>query len=103
ITATLTWDGTAQSPVSFSTTGFAPGTPLTLAVQEATAITATGRHDWSLSVAIPGEPTATASGITFVVAEDSSPFGAGWSLSTLNELASIPASGSDPAGQLWIY
>ncbi len=103
ITATLTWDGTAQTPVSFSTTGFAAGTPLTLAVQEANAITSTGRHDWSLSVAIPGHSTATASGTTFVVAEDSSPFGASWSLSNLNQLVSIAASGSDPAGWLWIY
>ncbi len=103
ITATLTWNGTAQSPVTFSTTGFHPGDALTLAVQDTSTVTGVTRDDWSLSVAIPGHSTATASGTAYVVAEDSSPFGAGWSFSNLNQLVAFSASGSDPAGWLWVY
>ncbi len=33
----------------------------------------------------------------------SSPFGAGWSFSNLNQLVAFAASGSDPAGYLWVY
>jgi RHS repeat-associated protein len=103
LTAQLTWDGTAQGSVSFPTTGFHKGDALTLAVQESTAITTTGRHDWSLTVTIPGHANATASGTVYVRAEDSSPLGAGWTLSTLNKLVTLSASGSDPAGELWLY
>src|SRR5262249_29104916 len=39
----------------------------------------------------------------FVRAEDSSPFGAGWTFAPVNRLVSIAASGSDPAGMLWLY
>jgi RHS repeat-associated protein len=103
VTATLTWNGTAQSPVNFSTTGFVPGTPLTFAVQSTAAVTATGSYPWSLSVSIPGQNPLTASGTAYIVAADNSPFGAGWSLSTLNQLVPIMASGSSPAGELWVY
>ncbi len=103
ITATLTWNGTPQSPVTFSTTGFHPGDDLTLAVQDTSTVTGITRDDWSLSVAIPGHSTATASGTAYVVAEDSSPFGAGWSFSNLNQLVAFSASGGDPAGYLWVY
>jgi RHS repeat-associated protein len=102
-TATLTWNGTAQTPVTFSTTGDHPGDTLTFAVQSSSAVTGVSRNDWSLSVTITGHGTVTASGTAFVVAEDASPFGAGWSFSNLNQLVYFAASGSDPAGELWVY
>jgi RHS repeat-associated protein len=102
-TATLTLNGTAQSPVTFSASGFRAGDALTFAVQSTSAVTGITRNAWSLSVAVTGHGTTTASGTAYVVAEDSSPFGAGWSLSNLNQLVAFSASGSDPAGQLWVY
>src|SRR5207249_1932671 len=45
ITAQLTFDGVTQaSPVTFDTTGFAPGDVFTFALQADQAITATGRY-----------------------------------------------------------
>ena len=38
VTATLTWSGTAQTPVSFSTTGFHAGDLLTFAVQSTSTV-----------------------------------------------------------------
>jgi RHS repeat-associated protein len=96
-TATLTWNGTAQSPVTFSTTGFHAGDALTFAVQSTSAVTGVSADSWSLSVTITGHGTTTASGTAYVVAEDSSPFGAGWSFSNLNQLV------TETAGILWVY
>jgi RHS repeat-associated protein len=105
--AVLTWDGTAQPEVDFSTTGFAPGQSLTLAVRPTSAVTGAGRHTWSLQVTadyggLHTNAVETASGSTFVVALDSSIFGAGWSFSEIDKLVSISASGSDPAGELMV-
>jgi hypothetical protein len=44
----------------------------------------------------------TASGSLFVVAFDSSVFGAGWSFSEIDKLLSISASGSDSVGELMV-
>jgi RHS repeat-associated protein len=103
ITATLTINGTAQTPVSFSTSGFSPGDSMVLAVQSTSTLSSTSRYDWALSISIPGHGTLSASGYSFGVVENNSPFGAGWTFSNLNQLIPIAASGSDPAGQLWVY
>jgi YD repeat-containing protein len=103
ITGTLTINGTAQSPVTFSTSGFSPGDAMVLAVQSTSALSSTGRYDWGLSISIPGHGTLSASGYSFGVVENSSTFGAGWTFSTLNQLIPISASGADPAGELWVY
>jgi hypothetical protein len=42
ITVTLTWNGTAQMPIYFSTIGFHPGDKLTVAVQSTATVTTTG-------------------------------------------------------------
>ncbi len=90
ITATLTWNGTAQTPVTYNTTGFSPGDLLLLAQQVTSAVTTTGRYDWSLSVTLNYTTPVTlpGSGTAFVVAQDASFFGAGWTLSTVNQLVS---------------
>ncbi len=72
--AILTWDGVAQPEQVFSTTGFAAGQDLTLAVQP-TAAVKTGRHTWSLQVTADYPTPAAdvvkkASGGTFVVSLD---------------------------------
>jgi RHS repeat-associated protein len=104
VTATLTWNGTAQTPQTFTLgSSFSPGDLVTLAVPETAAVSSTGRNTWSLAIAIPGHGTVTTSGVTYTRVETASPFGAGWTLSALNQLVSIPASGSNPAGWLWLY
>jgi hypothetical protein len=44
-----------------------------------------------------------ASGTTFVAAQDGSPFGAGWTLSSVNQLVAIGADSTGPAGELMIF
>jgi RHS repeat-associated protein len=102
ISAQLTFNGTAASTVTYSTTGLAAGDTLTMALQASTAITTTGGYSWSVNVTA-GSFTHTYTGYTFVVAQDSSPFGAGWSFASVNQLVSISASGSVPAGMLMVF
>ena len=96
----LTFDGTTAATVTYSTTGFSPGDVLTETLQASSAITTTGRYDYSVLVHVPGQTDYTVSGYTFVAAEDSSVYGAGWGLSGVDKLESFSASGSDPAGDL---
>src|SRR5205823_12480143 len=67
ISAQLTYNGTTAATVTYSTTGFAAGDTLTLALQASSAITTTGRYDYSVSVQA-GSYSNTFSGYTFVVA-----------------------------------
>jgi YD repeat-containing protein len=103
ITATLTWNGTAQTAVNFSTSSVSKGDQVTFDVQSTAAVTSTGAYDWSLSITGTGMSTITASETAFIVDETNSPFGAGWSLSTLNQLVSISATANHAAGWLWVY
>jgi YD repeat-containing protein len=105
ISGTLTWDTTganAASTFSYSTTGFYQGDVLIVAAQVPSAGSATGRYLWRLDVSTPaGRQTVT--GAAFVVAQDASPFGAGWTLSTVDRLIDIAAQGAFPAGKLRVY
>ncbi len=98
----LTFNGTAARTVTYNTTGFTPGDTLTMALQASTAITTTGGYSWSVSVTA-GSFSHTYTGYTFVVAQDSSTLGAGWSFAGVNQLVPISASGSVPAGVLMVF
>jgi RHS repeat-associated protein len=102
ITAQLTFNGTAMGTLTYSTTGFSAGDTLTLALQSLTAVTTTGRYDYSVSVQA-GTWTQTFTGYTFVVAQDASTLGSGWSFAGVDTLLPLAASGSDPAGVLRIF
>jgi len=104
ITAELTFDGVTQaSPVTFSTTGFAPGDVFTFALQADQAITTTGRYGYSVLVQVPGETDQTITGSTFVVAADGSALGAGWGIAGVDKLVSIASDATGPAGMLRVY
>ncbi|MFO0969474.1 MAG: SBBP repeat-containing protein [Gemmataceae bacterium] len=98
----LIWDGTSQGTNNDSTSSLVQGDKITVAARPTSAVS-TGRHTWELRVKITGLPDLVASGTTFAVDQASSPFGAGWNLSILNRLIDVPASGSLPAGKLWLY
>jgi YD repeat-containing protein len=105
ITATLTWNpGPSQSVVTatYSTTGFSPGESFTVALQVPGAVTTTGRYGWSLQMT-EGSNTQTVTGFTYVVVDNTDPFGAGWELSDVDRLVSIPADSYGPAGVLRVY
>src|SRR5262245_24589711 len=91
ITATLTWDGTPQTGTTFNTTGLSAGDLIVAAQQLSSAVTSTGRHTYSLQVTFNlGSPVSrTINGAVFVVAEDSSSYGAGWTLGSVDKLFSI--------------
>jgi YD repeat-containing protein len=91
VSAVLTWNGTPGATYTYNTTGAQPGDLLTLAIQEPTTVTSTGAYSWSLSVVMNyGTPvTYTSSGTAYVVTEDSSPFGSGWSLSSVDQIVSV--------------
>jgi YD repeat-containing protein len=96
-------DGTAGATLTYSTSGDNPGDVLTMGAQVPSAVTTTGRYNWSLLVLIPGQSNQTINGSAFVVAEDSSPFGAGWTYGATSQLVDIPVSGSYPAGKLRVF
>jgi RHS repeat-associated protein len=102
ITAVLTWNGTPTT-FTYSTSADQPGDQLALNVQVPNAVTTTGRTAWSLSLQATGMTTQNASGAAFVVAEDSSPFGAGWTFGPTDQLVSIAAGGGYPAGMLRVF
>jgi YD repeat-containing protein len=89
---------------SYSTASNHPGDGLTIAAQVPYAVTTTGRYAWKLEL-IAGALDQTVSGSTFVVAQDASPFGAGWTFGPTDRLVNIaadPANGL-PAGILRVY
>jgi len=103
ISATLTFNGSAQSPVSFSTSGHSTGDVYLLAVQDSTAVTSSGNYSWSMSVTatFSGQSpvTVSASGSLPVDVGDGTgnKFGPGWSLNGLDSLA------ADGSGVLFLY
>ena len=99
---TLTWNGAAQTPVIFQTTGHSPGDDYLLNVQIATAATATGIFPFKVDVqaTLPGGTIVhgTTSGMAFVAVNGSSdPIGRGWSLGGSAQL--IP---DGQGGYFWI-
>ena len=85
LVATLTIDGVAQAPVTFSTAGHQPGDTYLLAVQSADNLS-TGIHNWQLEVDthLPDGSVVvrTGSGQVGAVDRTDSYFGAGWSCRT---------------------
>jgi hypothetical protein len=100
ITAQLTFNGAAQTAVTYTTTGLSPGDVLTAALQDSSTVTITARYPWSVTVtmnyATPIVRTVT--GIDYVVSQDGSPFGSGWTYSDTDQLFSIAADSNGPAG-----
>ena len=99
---TLTWNGTTQSPVTFTPDG--SGTQV-VAVQVDSPVTATGEYSWSVAYDLvfhSGSQTGTVSGDSSVVVQDSSsqpdPYGAGWGIASVDQL-DTKISG----GILWVY
>ena len=92
ISAQLTWNGgTPQATQTYSTTGLSTGELLTLAQQVSSPVSVTGLYNYSLTVVIPYPTpvTQTFIGTTAVIAEDSSAYGAGWTLSGVDRLYSV--------------
>jgi RHS repeat-associated protein len=103
ITASLTFNGSSTGTLTYSTAGLAAGDPFVIAAQAPSSITTTGRYTYTLVVSVPGQSPQTYNGSTFVVAQDASVFGAGWTFSPVDQLFSIAASGGLPAGVLRSY
>ena len=59
-----------------------------IAAQVPSAVTTTGAYSWSLAVVANGN-NLSASGTTYVVAQDSSVFGAGWTFGPVDQLDSV--------------
>jgi YD repeat-containing protein len=104
ITAILTWNNGTPITSTYSTANSNPGDALTIAAQVPYPATATGRYTWKLEV-IAGSFDQTTTGSTFVVANDNSPFGAGWTFGPTDHLVNIPADTVNnlPAGILRVY
>jgi RHS repeat-associated protein len=88
-TMQLTWNGTTEPLQTFNTTGFSPGDVMIASIQVPGPV-ATGAYNWQLAVNIPGVTIPTTSGTEYVVSQDSSPFGPGWTLSGVDGLLSVP-------------
>jgi RHS repeat-associated protein len=101
ITAQLTFDGTAGTAYSYDTTGLAAGDALRFALQAGATSLTTGRYDYSvkLTADMSGTPVDHIySGSQNVVnrSDSTHPFGRGWQLAGLDELA------IGTGGVLWV-
>jgi len=105
ITAQLTWDGNVVATTTILTTGKSPGQLLTLALQVPFVVSGVGRHLWSIQLTMnyPAPIVRVVNGSTFVVNNEDSSAGAGWSWSMTDRLYDIAASGGQPAGKLRVY
>ena len=102
IQATLTWNGTAQPPVTFQTTGHSPGDAYLLGIQVANPVASTGVYPWSVLIqaTLPGGAilTSTVGGTAPVTANGpSDPYGQGWSVGGTAQLVS-----DGKGGFLWV-
>jgi hypothetical protein len=95
IQAQLTFNGTTQSWVTFSTSGHSAGDIYTIDTQAATAVTATGAYSWSLSIKTyysGSTVTDIASGTAYAVVHNlENEIGMGWSFASVDSL--VPISG----------
>jgi RHS repeat-associated protein len=101
IAAQLTWNGTAQSVVTFTTTGHSAGDVYDLALQVNSAVTVTSAYPWSITVTAAysgGNVVRSLSGYDLVTVNGSSSAeGPGWSLASVDSLVAV---GSDI---VWVY
>jgi RHS repeat-associated protein len=88
VTAVLTWNGAVGATLTYSTSGLAKGDSMVIAAQVPTAVTTTGAYSWSLAVVASGN-NLSASGTAYVVTQDSSVFGAGWTFAPVDQLYSV--------------
>ena len=103
---TLTWNGTAGSPVTFSTTGHSPGDVFALGMQVPAVVSSSGTYPYQVQVvtSFSADPdsTSTVSGTAAVTATGSTPDGYGWTLtsnqspSTQNSQVAAPAASTNP-------
>ena len=120
------FNGVAQTTKTFSVSSFQAGAVDLFSVQVGSAVTATGVYPWSATVTVTlsggGTVTLTPSGYIPVVVRDASPYGAGWGIGSslspvlggegggegvgsgqgVDQLYPITASGTVPAGMLWV-
>jgi RHS repeat-associated protein len=92
ITATLIFNGVTQTAVTYTVgSGISSGDGVTLALQDNTALTGVGAYPWTvlLSMNYPTPILETVSSTAYVPAQDGSPFGSGWTLSTVDQLATV--------------
>jgi RHS repeat-associated protein len=112
ITLQLTWNGTAQGAVNFSTSGHSAGDTYVLAAQVTNPVTQTGEYPYKLEITgNDGSPFdivingqlgvvnngANGSGVV------TDPFGAGWGLAGLDQLVSVSAGTGVSAGMLMVH
>jgi YD repeat-containing protein len=105
ISATLTWDRAGSATVTtmtYNTTGAYQGDVLMVAAQVSAAVSTTKRYAWELDLGLPGG-TQALTGTAYVVAQDASPFGAGWTFAPVDQLVSIASDSYGPAGMLRVY
>jgi YD repeat-containing protein len=103
IVGTLTFNGSANSAVTFTTTGHSAGDDYLIALQHGTQITSSGYYSWSVAVTVNRsglDPVnLSGSGSMEIVVRDTSSdyFGRGWSLAGFDKLV---IGGS---GVLYVY
>jgi len=100
------FNGVAQTTKTFTVSSYSAGAIYLFSVQVGSAVTATGVYPWSATITITrsgaGNVVLTPSGYIPVVVEDASDYGAGWGISSIDQLYPITASGTVPAGLLWV-
>jgi YD repeat-containing protein len=99
ITATLMWDMAVVTQI-YDTTSLHKGDTFTIALPAPDNQT-TGRHHFTLTVGTPIPQSF--SGVTYVVNQSASQFGAGWTLANVDQLFPIAMDAYGPAGMLWAY
>ena len=105
--ARLIWNNGTPGPwTTISITGLTSGGAYSFTLQNSTPVTATGVYPWEVDIqaSVSGATiTRDLEGYLPVVANASSPFGAGWSLAKDDQLVSVAANGAVPAGLLYVY
>jgi len=100
------FNGVAQTTKTFTVSSYSAGAIYLFSVQVGSAVAATGVYGWSATITITrsgaGNVVLTPSGYIPVVVEDASVYGAGWGISSIDQLYPITASGTVPAGLLWV-
>jgi hypothetical protein len=90
--------------VGFSTSGLASGDLAVVGQQKSSAVSTTGRYVYSMQLYLATPAVSrTVSGTAFVVAEDNSPYGAGWTMAGVDKLVSVTATLTYAAGLLREY